>query len=129
MNKVVLIGRATVDPSLKFTPGTGTAVCTLTIAVDRRNSKEGQKEADFIPIVIWGKQAESTATYVAKGRLIGVSGRMQTRNYKNKEDRTVYVTEVVADEVQFLEWANNGQTSTKNNGYAPVDDDGGEEPF
>ncbi|MBN1077004.1 single-stranded DNA-binding protein, partial [Clostridium botulinum] len=61
MNKVVLIGRLTKDPELKFTPGAGTAVTTLTLAVDKYNSKSGQKEADFVPVVVWGKQAESTA--------------------------------------------------------------------
>jgi single-strand DNA-binding protein len=121
VNKVVLIGRATVDPTLKFTPGTGTAVCTLTIAVDRRNSKEGQKEADFIPVVIWGKQAESTATYVAKGRLIGVSGRLQVRNYDAKDGTKRYITEVVADEVQFLEWTKNNT----NQGYKEIDEEVG----
>ena len=124
MNKVVLIGRATVDPTLKFTPGTGTAVCTLTIAVDRRNSKEGQKEADFIPIVIWGKQAESTATYVAKGRLIGVSGRLQVRNYDAKDGTKRYVTEVIADEVQFLEWTKNKENN-ENQGYKEIDEEVG----
>jgi len=121
VNKVVLIGRATVDPTLKFTPGTGTAVCTLTIAVDRRNSKEGQKEADFIPVVIWGKQAEYTATYVAKGRLIGVSGRLQVRNYDAKDGTKRYITEVVADEVQFLEWTKNNT----NQGYKEIDEEVG----
>ena len=66
MNKVVLIGRLTKDPELKFTPGTGNAVTTLTLAVDRYNTKTGQKEADFIPVVIWGKTAESVANYLKK---------------------------------------------------------------
>lgn len=130
MNKVILIGRAARDPELKFTPGTGTAVCTLTIAVDRPYSKDKQKEADFVPIVIWGKQAENTASYVAKGKLLGVSGRIQVRNYDAKDGSKRYVTEVVADEVQFLEWSNDNkrQCSTNSDGYIPVDDDG-EEPF
>ncbi|MBC2582214.1 single-stranded DNA-binding protein [Clostridium sp. DJ247] len=104
MNKVVLIGRLTKDPELKFTPGTGTAVATFTLAVDRRFSKEGQREADFIPVVVWGKQAESTANYMGKGKLIGVSGRIQTRSYDAKDGTKRYVTEVIAEEVQFLEW-------------------------
>ena len=103
MNKVVLVGRLTRDPELKFTPGTGTAVATCTLAVDRRfSSKEGQKEADFIPVVIWGKPAENTANYMSKGSLMGVSGRIQTRTYDAKDGTKRYVTEVVADEVQFL---------------------------
>lgn len=111
MNKVVLIGRLTKDPELRFTPGNGTAVTTFTIAVDRRFSKEGQKEADFIPIVVWGKQAESTANYMSKGKLIGISGRIQTRSYEAKDGTRRYVTEVIAEEVQFLEW---GEKSAKN---------------
>lgn len=104
MNKVTLIGRLTKDPELKYTPGAGTAVTTFTIAVDRRFTKDGQKEADFIPVVVWGKQAESTAQYVTKGKLIGVAGRIQVRTYDAKDGSKRYVTEVIAEEVQFLEW-------------------------
>lgn len=109
MNKVVLIGRLTKDPELKFTPGTGTAVATFTLAVDRRFSKDSQREADFIPIVVWGKQAESTANYMSKGKLIGIFGRIQTRSYDAKDGTRRYVTEVVAEEVQFLEWGNGNK--------------------
>jgi single-strand DNA-binding protein len=79
-------------------------VTTLTVAVDRKFSKDGQKEADFIPVVVWGKQAESTAQYVTKGKLIGIAGRLQVRSYDAKDGTKRYVTEVVADEVQFIEW-------------------------
>lgn len=143
MNKVVLIGRLTKDPELKYTPGSGTAVTTITLAVDRRFSKDNQKEADFIPVVVWGKSAESTAQYMAKGRLMGVSGRIQTRSYEAKDGGRRYVTEVVAEEVQFLEWGNtnksqdNGNNSSSNDnsqGYGasfddmtPIDD--GDIPF
>lgn len=142
MNKVVLIGRLTKDPELKFTPGTGTAVTTFSIAVDRRFRKEGQQEADFIPIVVWGKQAESTANYMTKGKLIGISGRIETRSYDAKDGTKRYVTEVVAEEVQFLEWGSKqnsssgdfggfGQSSMKNtmnepdygSDVTPIDDD------
>jgi len=116
MNKVVLIGRLTKDPELKFTPGTGTAVATFTLAVDRRFSKDNQKEADFIPIVVWGKQAESTANYMSKGKLMGISGRIQTRSYDGKDGVKRYVTEVVADEVQFLEWGNGNKSDSRSNG-------------
>lgn len=118
MNKVVLIGRLTRDPELRFAPGTGKAVATVTLAVDRRfANKDGQRETDFIPVVIWGKQAESTANYMSKGRLMGVSGRIQTRSYEAKDGTRRYVTEVIADEVQFLEWGNNngGNNRTNNN--------------
>ncbi|HSP47324.1 MAG TPA: single-stranded DNA-binding protein [Clostridiaceae bacterium] len=114
MNKVVLIGRLTKDPELKYTPGSGTAVTTLTLAVDRRYQKDSQqKEADFIPVVVWGKSAESTAQYMNKGKLMAVSGRIQTRSYEAKDGGKRYVTEVVADEVQFLEWGTKGSSSNE----------------
>ena len=113
MNKIILIGRLVKDPELKFTPGTGTAVTTLTLAVDRKFSKDNQKEADFVPIVVWGKQAESTANYMSKGKLIGISGRIQTRTYDAKDGTRRYVTEVVAEEVQFLEWGGNKASAAK----------------
>src|ERR1035437_6650759 len=98
MNKVTLIGRLTKDPELKFTPGTGTAVANFTIAVDRRMpNKDGQREADFINIVVWNKPAENTANYMHKGSLIAISGRIQVRNYDAKDGTKRYVTEVVAD--------------------------------
>ena len=107
MNKVVLIGRLTRDPELKFTPSIGTAVCTFTLAVDKRVKKEGQPSADFVPIVVWGKIAETTANYMSKGKLIGVSGRIETRSYEAKDGGKRYITEVVADEVSFLDWGGN----------------------
>ncbi|WP_010298273.1 single-stranded DNA-binding protein [Clostridium senegalense] len=119
MNKVVLIGRLTKDPELKFTPGAGTAVTTFTIAVNRKFKREGQPDADFIPVVVWGKQAESTANYMSKGKLISVAGRIETRSYEAKDGTRRYVTEVVADEVHFLEWgdkSSNGNT-TSNSSY------------
>ncbi|MFL0196428.1 single-stranded DNA-binding protein [Clostridium sp. WILCCON 0269] len=131
MNKVVLIGRLTKDPDLRFTPGKGTPVARITVAVDRRFSKDGQKEADFIPVIIWGKQAESTANYMAKGRLIGISGRIQTRSYEAKDSTRKYVTEVIADEVQFLEWGKKSEQQKDNldlpDEVTPVDD--GDIPF
>ncbi|WMJ80089.1 single-stranded DNA-binding protein [Clostridium sp. MB40-C1] len=121
MNKVVLIGRLTKDPELRFTPGNGKAVASFTVAVDRKFSSSGQKEADFIPVVVWGKQAEATANYMSKGKLIGVSGRIQTRSYEAKDGTRRYVTEVIADEVQFLEWGNSnnrGETPFDNTGFS-----------
>ena len=117
MNKVILIGRLTKDPELKYTPGNGTAVTTLTLAVDNYNSKSGEKGADFIPVVIWGKQAENTAQYMVKGNQIAISGRISTRSYDAKDGSKRYVTEVVADMfngVQFLS-KSNGTNSTSNN--------------
>lgn len=102
MNKVVLIGRLTKDPELKYTPGTGMAVTTVTLAVDRFNASTKQREADFISVVIWGKQAENTANYMSKGSQMAISGRIQTRSYDAKDGTKRYVTEVVAQEVSFL---------------------------
>lgn len=102
MNKVTLVGRLTKDPELKFTPGAGTAVTTFTIAVPRKFKKEGQPEADFIPVVVWGKMAENVAQYMAKGRQIGICGRIETRNYEAKDGTKRYVTEVIAEDVEFL---------------------------
>lgn len=127
MNKVVLIGRLTADPDLRFTPENGTAVSRITIAIQRKYKKEGQEEADFIPVVIWGKQAEATANYISKGKLIGISGRIQTRSYEAKDGTKRYVTEVIAEEVQFLEWGKKKEDNlgnTKENDFIEVQDDG-----
>jgi single-strand DNA-binding protein len=95
VNKVILVGRLTRDPEVKNTM-TGRAVATFTLAVDRRfKNKDGQKEADFIPIVFWGKQAELAGQYLSKGSQIGVSGRIQVRNYDAQDGTKRYVTEVV----------------------------------
>lgn len=103
MNRVVLIGRLTKDPDLRFTPN-GVAVCTFTLAVNRTfTNQQGEREADFINCIAWRKTAENTANYTKKGSLVGVDGRIQTRNYEGKDGRKVYVTEVVAETVQFLE--------------------------
>jgi single-strand DNA-binding protein len=115
MNKVVLVGRLTKDPELKFAQGTGTAVATFTVAVNRRFKREGQPEADFISVVVFGKQAEATANYMSKGKLIGVSGNIQTRTYDAKDGTKRYVTEVIADEVDFLEWGDKKASGTNTN--------------
>lgn len=114
MNRVELIGRLTKDPDLRFTTTNNTAVCQFNLAVDRKFSKNGQKEADFFTIVVWGKPAESTANYMKKGSLVGICGRLQTRSYETKDGTRKYVTEVIADEVQFLERANSTHDSSNN---------------
>lgn len=107
LNRVILIGRLTRDPELRYTPA-GVAVTQFTLAVDRPfSSNQGQREADFIPVVTWRQLAENCANYLRKGRLAAVEGRIQVRNYDNNEGRRVYVTEVIADNVRFLESANN----------------------
>jgi single-strand DNA-binding protein len=102
MNKVILVGRLCRDPELKNTT-TGRAVATFTLAVDRRfKNKDGQKEADFVPIVVWGRQAEFAGQYLSKGSQIGVSGRLQVRSYDAQDGQRRYVTEVVANEINFI---------------------------
>lgn len=104
LNKVVLIGRLVKDPELRNTQS-GKAVANFTIAVDRPYvADSGEREADFIPIVAWNKTAENIVKYVGKGRLIAVAGRMQVRNYE-KDNVRHYVTEVIADDVRFLDRA------------------------
>lgn len=106
LNRVILIGRLTKDPELRYTPS-GVAVTQFTLAVDRGfTNQQGEREADFIPIVTWRQLAETVANYLRKGRLAAVEGRIQVRSYDNSEGRRVYVTEVVADNVRFLEPAN-----------------------
>lgn len=119
MNRVVLVGRLTKDLELKYAAGTGTAVARGTLAVNRRFKKDGQQEADFIPIVLFRKSAENAATYTKKGSLVGVSGSIQTRSYEAKDGTRRYVTEIVADEVQFLE----PKSSNTNNQPAYVNND------
>jgi len=102
MNKVMLIGNLTKDPEIRYLTS-GTAVTTFTIAVTRNfTSQQGDRQADFLPIVVWKNLAETCAKYLAKGRMVAVSGRIQTRSYDGKDGQKRYVTEIVADEVQFL---------------------------
>ena len=104
MNHVSLIGRLTKDPEVRYTQS-GTAVCTFTLAVDRKVAKKdsGQPTADFIPIVAWRKLAEIIGNNLVKGRRISVEGRIQVRSYDAQDGSKRYVTEVVADEVEFLD--------------------------
>ncbi|ANY73660.1 single-stranded DNA-binding protein [Paenibacillus ihbetae] len=103
LNRVILIGRLTRDPELRYTPS-GVAVTQFTLAVDRPfTGQGGEREADFIPVVTWRQLAETCANYLRKGRLTAVEGRIQVRNYENNEGKRVYVTEVIADNVRFLE--------------------------
>ncbi|MEK4108167.1 single-stranded DNA-binding protein [Paenibacillus sp. FSL R10-2791] len=112
LNRIILIGRLTRDPELRYSPA-GVAVTSFTLAVDRNNTN---KEVDFIPVVTFKQTAEAVANYLRKGRLTAVEGRIQTRNYENNEGRRIYVTEVVADNVRFLEKSEaSSQHSEKNN--------------
>jgi single-strand DNA-binding protein len=103
LNRVILIGRLTKDPELRYTPN-GVAVASFTLAVDRfRTNAQGERETDFIPIVVWQKQAENCANYIGKGSLCAVDGRIQVRTYDAKDGQRRWVTEVVADNVRFLD--------------------------
>lgn len=103
MNKTILIGRLTKDPDVKYING-DTAVASFTLAVDRRfKNKDGNKEADFISCVAWNKTAELIEKYISKGSQIAISGRIQTRNYEATDGTRRYVTEVIAEEVQFID--------------------------
>ena len=102
MNSVILIGRLTKDPELSYGPNNQTAVCRFTLAVDKPRRNGEDQGADFIRIIIWGRQAETCNRYLSKGRQAAVMGRIQTGSYKNREGVTVYTTDVVADRVEFL---------------------------
>ncbi|GLI82949.1 single-stranded DNA-binding protein [Rossellomorea marisflavi] len=103
MNRVVLVGRLTKDPELKYTPS-GVAVASFTLAVNRSfTNQSGEREADFINCVVWRRPAENVANFLKKGSLAGVDGRIQTRNFEGQDGRRVFMTEVVAESVQFLE--------------------------
>ena len=116
INNVVLVGRLTRDPELRFTAN-GTATATFNLAVNRNfTNQSGEREADFVNCVIWRKPAETLANYAKKGTLLGVVGRIQTRNYENQQGQRVYVTEVVCDNFQLLESrnANEQRQNTEN---------------
>ena len=127
MNKVFLIGRLTRDPELRYT-GSNTAVATFSIAVNRNYANaQGEREADFINIVVWRKQAENVKNYLSQGSQVAIDGRIQTRSYDDKDGQKRYVTEVVADNVEFLgskassENSNNTKGSSKNAEPTPYD--------
>jgi len=134
MNNVNLIGRLTKDPELKYIPGTGTAVANFTLAVDRGLAKNKKKEleeqgkatADFIRIIVWGKQAENCANYLAKGRLVAISGSIRTSSSRDEAGNVNYYTDVNAFRVEFLEWGDKKDNSEYNDdpsNFSSVEDD------
>ncbi|WP_042464237.1 single-stranded DNA-binding protein [Neobacillus dielmonensis] len=126
INRVVLVGRLTKDPELKYTPN-GVAVATFTLAVNRQfPNQNGEREADFLNCVVWRKAAENVANFLKKGSLAGVDGRIQVRTYE-QEGRRQYFTEIVADSVQFLEPRNASGGGNRNNdvyGAPPMEPQG-----
>lgn len=123
MNSVTLIGRLTKDPELRYLPNGGTAVCNFSLAVDKDLSREKRQEmesqgkytADFINIVVWGKQGENCANYLAKGRLVAIQGRIQTGSYNANDGSKRYTFDVVAEKTEFLEWGDKNSPSGNTN--------------
>lgn len=133
MNQVVLIGRTTKDPELRYIPESQTPVATFSLAVDRPFAKE--KTTDFFNIVVFGKSAENCEKFLVKGRLVGIQGRIQNDSYTDKEGTKKYKTNIIADRVEFLEWGDKAEGEKKAykpatdipEGFAAMDDD--EIPF
>lgn len=124
MNKVALVGRLTKDPEIRYTPNNKTAVAKFTIAVNRMYKQEGQPDADFIPIVVFGKPAENASKYIGKGRLVAVSGRIQTRTWDDQDNKKHFTTEVIADEVHYLDKAKDGQAEqTPKQDFYPAEEE------
>ena len=122
MNHIVLIGRLTRDPELRYTPN-GVAVANFDLAVDRpTTNQQGERETDFIRIVVWQKQAEHCANYLKKGRLVGVEGRLQIRSYETQDGQKRRVAEVIANFVQFLD-RNREDTSSNPSPSKPENND------
>lgn len=128
INNVVLVGRLTKDPDLRYT-GNGTAVASFTLAVNRDfKSADGQQEADFINCVMWRKPAETLANTVKKGQQIAVVGRVQTRSYENQQGQKVFVTEVIADRFNYLE-KREGNGNSQNQSNSQQNFDRSSDPF
>lgn len=124
MNKVILMGRLTKDPEVRYTQTNNTCVCSFNLAVNRRFKSEGQPEVDFIPIVAWNKTAEFCSKYFTKGQQVAVTGRIQTRNYDDKDAKKVYVTEVVAEEVYFADSKKTVEpNATTSEGFMVIEED------
>jgi single-strand DNA-binding protein len=127
MNKVALVGRLTKDPEIRYTANNQTAVAKFTLAVNRRFKQEGQPDSDFIPIIVFGKAAENCGKYIGKGRLVSVAGRIQTGSYDDQEGKRHYTTDVIAEEVNFLDKGNDankgsGSGAAKESGdFYPAD--------
>lgn len=137
MNRVILVGRLTKDPELRYT-ASGVAVASFTLAVNRTfTNQQGEREADFVNCVVWRRAAENVANYLKKGSLAGVDGRIQTRNFEGQDGKRVYMTEIVAENVQFLEPKssnNNNVQRGEGNNYNYAGNQGGnqgrqENPF
>ena len=127
MNRVSLIGRPTREIDLKFSPNSGLARASFTIAVDNYNSKTKEKGADFIPVVVFGKRAETIAQYVDKGNQVAIAGHLHSGSYEDKEGKKHYTMEVIADTVELLYNKKKTTTADTDKDMTPVDD--GDIPF
>lgn len=123
MNKIILIGRLTKDPELRYTQG-GTAVVSFALAVNRMYAKKGEQEADFINIVVWNKAAENCAKYISKGRQVAVEGRLQIRTYDGNDGQKRWVTEVIAENVEYLDSSKKPEMNPEPMGQEIIFDDG-----
>lgn len=127
MNKVALIGRLTADPETRYTQTNNTMVVSFTLAVNRRFSKEGEKQADFIYITAWSKTAEFVSKYFRKGQQVGIIGRLEQREWENEEGKKQYKTQVVAEEVYFADSKNSTENTTslsiQNEQFEIINDD------
>lgn len=134
INRVVLVGRLTKDPEFRTTPS-GVSIANFTLAVNRTfTNAQGEREADFINVVVFRKQAENVNNYLSKGSLAGVDGRIQSRSYENNEGKRIFVTEIVADSVQFLEPKGNNnqnvsQGQQRGNNNQQTGNTSGDNPF
>lgn len=129
MNSVILIGRLARDPELSYTPNTQTAACRITLAVDKPKKNGEDAGADFIRVTVWGKQAEACAKYLSKGRQAAVRGRINTGSYKDRNGQTIYTTDVVAEQVEFIGGGgensrSNGRNAEGGNSYQPEQETG-----
>lgn len=137
MNSVNLVGRLTRDPELRMSQDGQTSITRFSIAVDRRFKKDGEQTADFINCVAFGKSAEFVNTYFSKGQRIGLTGRIQTGSYTNKDGQKVYTTDIVAENVEFVESKGNQEERSSRpepidgSGFMNIPDDVGDEglPF
>ena len=121
MNKVIIIGRLVRNPEIRYTSN-GICCASFSVAVDRRFKQDGQPTADFPRVVVWGKTAEFIEKYFSQGMKIALEGRIQTGSYKNKDDNTVYTTDIVAEAVEFVE--SKGASKSQNSELPKTDDDG-----
>lgn len=128
MNSVVLIGRLTKDPEVRYT-GEQMAVASFTVAIDRPQRADKEKVTDFPRVTVFGKQAENCERFLKKGRLVAIEGRIQTGSYTNKDGQKVYTTDVVSNRVEFLEWGDKAETKSTEPqdgipaGFQVIDDD------